>query len=183
MKAINLGLICLLLAALGGGCITAEDPAARMREREDFLLLQDRLNRAEGRLETLEMEYQRLTQAMDGMEAGRGEAGVQQRGVLTRMDSLEQRLAALDAARERDRQAIVEQLSGRIADVMRSGSRPPVAAGGAGSGVGYEHTVQPGETLSAIASAYKVSVKAIIDTNNLKDPDHLRQGQQLFIPR
>ncbi len=179
MKAINIGLICLLLAALGGGCITAEDPAARMREREDFLLLQDRINRAEGRLETLEMEYQRLTQAVNGIEAGRGDAGAQQRGVQTRMDALEQRLAALDAARERDRQAIVEQLSGRIADVMRTGSRQPATGGG----VGYEHTVQPGETLSAIAAAYKVSVKSIMDANNLKDPNHLRQGQQLFIPR
>lgn len=182
MKAINIGLIGLLLAALGGGCITAEDPAARMREREDLLLLQDRLTRTEGRLETLEMEYQRLMQDLHGLSASRGEAGAQQRGVQAQMDSLEQRLAALDAARERDRQAIVDQLSGRIAEVMRAGSRPP-AGGNPGSGMGYEHSVQPGETLSAIAAAYKVSVKSIIDSNNLKDPDHLRQGQQLFIPR
>ncbi len=183
MKKTNIGLIVLLLAALGGGCLTTEDPAVRVREREDLLLLQDRLARTEGRLETLEMEYQRLMQDMHGMSASTGEAGAQQRGAQARLDALEQRLAALDAARERDRQAIVDQLSWRIAEVMRAGSRPAVPSGNAGGGEGYEHTVQPGETLSAIAGAYKVSVKSIIDSNNLKDPDHLRQGQKLFIPR
>ncbi len=187
MKKYDIGLICLLLAALGGGCVTTEDPAERMRDRTDFLQLQDQLARTEGRLESLEMEYQRLLNEINSLRSNNGEAGTQQRTAQARMDALEQRLAALDAARERDRQAIVDQLTGRIAEVMRTGApargaaRP--AAGGAASNTGYEHAVQPGETLSAIAAAYKVSVKTIIDANNLKDPDHLRQGQKLFIPQ
>ena len=186
MKKTDIG-ICLLLAALGGGCVTTEDPAERMRDRTDFLQLQDQLARTEGRLESLEMEYRRLLNEINSLRSNTGDAGAQQRAAQARMDALEQRLAALDAARERDRQAIVDQLTGRIAEVMRAGApargaaRP--AAGGASSNTGYEHAVQPGETLSAIAAAYKVSVKTIIDANNLKDPDHLRQGQKLFIPQ
>ena len=188
MQKTDIGLICLLLAALGGGCVTTEDPAERMRDRTDFLQLQDQLARTEGRLESLEMEYQRLLNEINSLRSNTGDAGMQQRTAQARMDALEQRLAALDAARERDRQAIVEQLTGRIAEVMRTGApargaAPRPAAGGAASNSGYEHAVQPGETLSAIAAAYKVSVKTIIDANNLKDPDHLRQGQKLFIPQ
>ncbi|MGI6088040.1 MAG: LysM peptidoglycan-binding domain-containing protein [Kiritimatiellia bacterium] len=181
MKFFQSGLLCLLLAAINSGCITTEDPAARMREREDLIALQDRLTRTEGRLETLEMEYQRVINNMRELSDGRSESGAQQRSIQTRMDAMEQRLAAVDAARERDRQAIVDQLSGRIAEVMRASNRS--AASSSGGGVGYEHVVQQGETLSAIASAYKVTVKAIIEANNLQNPDHLRKGQKLFIPQ
>lgn len=47
---------------------------------------------------------------------------------------------------------------------------------------GYSHTVEAGQTLSAIALAYKVSVKAIMQANNITDPTKLRVGQTLFIP-
>ena len=45
-----------------------------------------------------------------------------------------------------------------------------------------EHTVQSGETLSEIASAYGVRMNALIEANGLKDPDSIRVGQTLFIP-
>ncbi len=44
------------------------------------------------------------------------------------------------------------------------------------------HTVQRGETLSQIASAYKVSVGELQSTNNIKSPKNLRAGQKLVIP-
>ena len=47
---------------------------------------------------------------------------------------------------------------------------------------GHSHTVEAGQTLSAIALAYKVSVKAIMQANNITDPTKLRVGQTLFIP-
>ncbi|NKB24606.1 MAG: LysM peptidoglycan-binding domain-containing protein [Kiritimatiellae bacterium] len=47
---------------------------------------------------------------------------------------------------------------------------------------GYEHEVQPGESLSEIAKAYQAKIKVIIDANDLENPDRLRVGQKLFIP-
>ena len=45
-----------------------------------------------------------------------------------------------------------------------------------------QHVVARGHTLSAIASRYHVTVKAIVDANHLRDPGHLRAGQTLTIP-
>ena len=45
-----------------------------------------------------------------------------------------------------------------------------------------EHEVQAGETLGEIASAYGVTVEAIVAANNLSDPDQITAGQRLIIP-
>lgn len=168
-----------------GGCITTDDPATRMSEREDFRLLKENISRAEGRLETLEMEYRRLFNEMETLKNANGSDSARVRDAQARMDLIEARIAALDTARERDRKEIVDQLSATIAELMRSGraSRATGSSSRAGADSGYEHEVQAGETLSAIAAAYKVSVKVIVETNNLQDPDHLRKGQKLFIPQ
>jgi LysM repeat protein len=52
---------------------------------------------------------------------------------------------------------------------------------------GFEHTVEAGQSLWAIAKAYqdagvKVSIDDIRRANNLKD-NTLRTGQKLFIPK
>jgi LysM repeat protein len=47
-------------------------------------------------------------------------------------------------------------------------------------GEGY-HIVQPGETLNAIARAYRLKVGAIITWNGLKDPDLLQTCQKVYI--
>jgi LysM repeat protein len=44
------------------------------------------------------------------------------------------------------------------------------------------HVVQQGETLSAIAQHYGVSMQAILDANDITDPDSIRPGDQLVIP-
>lgn len=44
------------------------------------------------------------------------------------------------------------------------------------------HIIQSGETLSAIAKRYGVSVDALIMTNNIHDPARLRSGQEIIIP-
>ncbi len=44
------------------------------------------------------------------------------------------------------------------------------------------HTVQRGETLSGIASTYKVTLAELQRTNNIKSPKSLQIGQKLIIP-
>jgi uncharacterized protein YcbK (DUF882 family) len=45
-----------------------------------------------------------------------------------------------------------------------------------------QHVVARGHTLLSIAHRYHVSVKAILDANHLKDPNHLKVGSTLVIP-
>src|SRR5579884_767332 len=44
------------------------------------------------------------------------------------------------------------------------------------------HVVQRGHTIEAIAHRYRVSVKAILEANHLKDGNHLKPGQVLVVP-
>ena len=47
---------------------------------------------------------------------------------------------------------------------------------------GVTHTVQAGESLSAIAKKYGVPMKSIQNANRIADPTKLHVGQSLFIP-
>ncbi len=90
-----------------------------------------------------------------------------------------------------DRQAIIDQLSARMAELMAAGksatrreAAPPSGSAAVPSSQrGYEHRVQAGETLSAIAAAYKVKWAAIAEANDLASPYRLKPGQTLFIPQ
>jgi LysM repeat protein len=44
------------------------------------------------------------------------------------------------------------------------------------------HVVQPGESLSLLAAQYEVSEKAIMDINNITDPNVIREGETFLIP-
>ncbi len=47
---------------------------------------------------------------------------------------------------------------------------------------GVMHTVQPGQTLAIIASAYGVKVSAILTANSLQSADSIKQGKAILIP-
>jgi len=55
---------------------------------------------------------------------------------------------------------------------------PPTA-----SGTTTYHIVQPCDTLYSLARRYGTTVEAIVQTNNLSDPNCIRVGQSLIIPR
>lgn len=56
----------------------------------------------------------------------------------------------------------------------------PIAFARAG---GDTYTVQPGDTLSRIALRYQISVAELARINGLRDPDLIRAGQKLTIPK
>ena len=113
-------------------------------------------------------------------------------------------LNALKRRQEAMRGEIVAEISKKMADLMaknRPAPTPAVTPSGRGqeksqkrksSGSGdsggtgptgpyFEHTVEPGETLSYIAKECKTSVKKIKQYNNMKG-DTLRVGQVIMIP-
>lgn len=170
----------LALVAGLGGCATFDDSSENTAQREDINILREDLSRVKGQMETVELENRRVANEFDKLRAAcsdkRDQAAIQER-----LAGLERQIQAVNEAREKDKQAIVDQLSAKLAEIM---SKPAAAARPAHSAAaGNEHVVQPGETLSAIAAAYKVKAGAIIEANNLSDPDHLKAGQRLVIPR
>lgn len=175
-----LGAAAACIASGLSGCATMQrQAAADMSLQEDLLIFREDLARIEGRVETTEMEHRRLLREIEQLRDTVSRAGGETGGFLRRLDELERGLSNMSAARERDRVAIIDQLSSRVADMIAAAADNRRSRAVA---TGYEHVVQAGETLSQIAAAYKVRPSVIIDANDLKDPDFLRQGQRLFIP-
>lgn len=168
------GVIILSLA----GCATYDDSRSATQEREDYLLLREDVNKCKSRLETMEIEQQRILNEIQQLRS-QG----QDENTKARLDELERRIMAMDAARAGDRQAIVDQISANVARMMSASSPKAAPKTAASSGAGYEHIVKEGETLSTIAAAYRIKPSAIIEANGLKNPDVLQKGQKLFIPQ
>ncbi|MGH8874386.1 MAG: LysM peptidoglycan-binding domain-containing protein [Acidimicrobiia bacterium] len=53
---------------------------------------------------------------------------------------------------------------------------------GAGTGTTDVHTVATGENLASIAQRYRTTVRAIVEANDLADPDLIVIGQRLVVP-
>ena len=62
---------------------------------------------------------------------------------------------------------------------ITSDAPPPPGVGRAGSAT---HTVAPGQALSTIAARYGTSVQALVDANELADPDRIVAGLRLRVP-
>lgn len=159
-------------ALLLSGCQTYQSQnMTRARQNEDRLIQQENQRRMSGRIEQLEMEVGRISHELDSLR-----------------QTLDSRYTALERKTEADKRETVSRLSTKVETLIKQATpaAPPPSSSSSGgsqySGSGYEHIVQPGETLSAIAKAYGVTTKIIIQANRIKDPDRLGVGQKLFIP-
>ncbi len=170
-----------LLTGLSG-CVTFNDSSARTAAREDMNIMREDLNRVQGRVETIELENRQIVNEVEKLRVDSADTR-NQAALQKRLDILEQRMQALDAARAKDKQAIVDQLSAKIAEIMSRGSGRLSRPSAISVSSGNEHIVQEGEMLSTIAAAYKIKTSALIEANDLANPDNLRAGQRLVIPR
>lgn len=165
MKNVSIALpIAVLLLA---GCQTYQPQTTQARTTQDQLIQQENQRRMAGRIETLELEIDRISRELDNLRR-----------------TFESRAAALEQKSEADKQELINRLTAQLEKLLAQKPDPtPTAPASSGGNVyGYEHVVRQGETLSTIAKAYNVSTKAIIDANNIKNPDRLSIGQKLFIP-
>jgi LysM repeat protein len=184
-----------LLFAGPSGCVTGATQEEAIYQQQSQQLAQQQLEQMRVRIETLIANQEQLQAQIQQLRAQpvdrASQADVQ--ALQARIAELDRRIASIDAARAQDRQEIVSTLSRNMSAVMAQGGRSSGSSSSRSSGgttkssgsaaqKGYEHTVGSGETISAIALAYKVKTADIVSANNLKDPGHLKVGQKLFIP-
>ncbi len=181
--------ISLGLAFAGAGCATMQDgdeppPASQA----DVNYLREEIRRLNSRLEASESELGRVQGDVMASQSSQPSyaSAAQVQSMQTQLDDLQRQIRALDAARAQDKKEIYDDISKKIATLLKSSStsssasRPPRPR--SGSQTGIEHVVQPGESLSKIASAYGVKMDVIIEENGLTNADSIRVGQKLFIP-
>ena len=181
MKSLLMGLIGsgLLMA---GGCVTMVDQNTMAQQQADMEKMREDVQRINEKLNGIELEQQNLARDI-GSARGASKDDVV---VRNRLDTLERQVQSLAAGRESDRREIVNKVATIVGSSSGGGSDSGHSSTGHKSGgaaqTGYEHVVESGQSLSAIAAAYKVSMTSVRKANNLKS-DKLRVGQKLFIPK
>lgn len=131
------------------------------------------------RLDGVEQQQASLATRLNALERGSGAVSKDE------VAALRSDVASLRASQGKLRDEIVDDLSKRISALTEkraAESRKAREAEAARQKSGYNHTVEAGQTLSAIAQAYGVSMNAILKANKLSDPSKLQVGQKLFIP-
>lgn len=158
----------------------AFDPAAA----EDAAIERQKILRAADQLELLSTQGASLSQQL--MEL-RGEVAK----LREENQNLRQQIQALEKARAAEREALLKEVSSIVAvgspRTAPAPGKPTPPPAPSQSEVGFEHVVEPGQSLWAIAKAYqdagvKVTVEDIRRANNLTS-NSLRAGQKLFIPK
>lgn len=146
-----------------------------------------------GSIADAEMERQKILKAADQMEVLTHKIETMQLEINSLKDSisklksenkeLNSQIGTVKANAAREREALLSEI-GKI-----------ISEGGEGAAVampqsadGYEHVVQKGQSLWAIANAFqKQGVKVTVDdiriANKLKEGSFLKVGQKLFIPK
>jgi len=178
MKRKELHIFVILLTACVGGAISA--PAEDQTIGQQVSILDERLSKLRADVDALQANEQQIQQDIKQLQAQLAEA--RQSGPsasVNDLQALEARVKALDAAREADKKAIIDQLAKELAAM--SGSRGATATQSSGGVAGNEYIVQKGDTLTSIAKNRGVTVAELRKVNNLTS-DSLKVGQKLVIP-
>lgn len=166
--------VAVIIPLLCAGCTTVSQrrSSAALREQE-IQVMKAEVYRLKEQVGGLSAAQDRLFGDLAALRAERQADGENLDGRLKELEaSVERQGAQIEAARK----AIVEELSGRMATIMKTQARR------SDSGYGREHVVQSGETLSEISAAYGVTVNVLVRENKLKNANAIYAGQKLFIP-
>jgi LysM repeat protein len=158
-------------------------PAEQQTVSQQLSILDERLAKLRADVDALQFNQQQLQQDLKQIQSQLED--LRRTGPSASandIQALEARVRAIDAARENDKKAILDQLAKELAALggSRSGVTPsssaPATAGG------NEYVVQKGESLTSIAKNHGVTVADLRKANNLTS-DALKVGQKLVIPK
>lgn len=189
MKNTFLFPLAVALSLAGAGCTTLpEQDAPPPASQADVSYLREEIRRMNARIDSSEAELGRVQGDVMASQSSQPAyaSSAQLQSVQGQLDDLQRQIRALDAARAADKKEIYDDISKKLASLLKSAPAASSAAAKpakrSGSQSGIEHVVQPGESLSKIAAAYGVSMSVIVQENGLASPDSIRVGQKLFIP-
>ncbi len=154
--------------------------------REAFLKQQayNEMQRVSGQIDVLQTNLGELSARVARLESGNSNAEID--ALKAEIASLKATNAELRNKMNAMREEIVRDLTGKISTMQSTLQRniaasAPRQSAPAPTGPHREYEVQPGDTLSLIAAAFKTTVSKIKEMNNLKS-DNIRVGQKLKLP-
>lgn len=177
MRKIFISLLCVcVFSTLHAQGYASVSPQAFAQQTQTLREIQYSLQSIQSRLDAIEQRQNVLSSRIQSLEKGSRFADKDD------LAALRSDLNALRASQGEMREAVVGEISGKMAKLINQRDAAQKKTQEAKQKSGYEHVVEAGQTISAIAQAYKVSVKSILRANNIKDPTKVRVGQKLFIP-
>ncbi|MGD9613735.1 MAG: LysM peptidoglycan-binding domain-containing protein [Kiritimatiellia bacterium] len=177
-----------LLAAPGCTTLVDSDDDVPLATRAEVEYLRGEIRRLNDRQAASESELGRFQGEIMSAQAGQSAyaSAAQVQSLQTQLEDLQRQIRALDAARVQDKKEVYDDISKKIATLLKTSSaaaaRSAPSRPRSASQSGIEHVVQPGESLSKIAAAYGVRMNVLVEENGLSDPSNIRVGQKLFIP-
>lgn len=174
----------MLIFAVVAACALLKNTGfAQQTVAQQLGILDEKLNRLKADVEALQFNQEKMQKQIEELQ---GQViNLRQTGAgasATDLQALENRIKAVDEASQRRDQALIDQVAKELA-----GLSSPRGGAGAGTraptGGAAEHIVQKGETLAEIAKQYGVSVADIAKANNLANPNEIKVGQKLTIPK
>jgi LysM repeat protein len=158
-------------------------PAEEQTVVQQLSILDERLSKVRADVDALQASQQQIQQDIKQIQGQLEELRHDGPSASANdLQALEKRVRELDAAREADKKAIIDQLAKELASMSGGshggGTVPPAAT----SPNPNEHIVQKGETLTSIAKASGVTIADLRKANNLTS-DVLKVGQKLVVPQ
>ncbi len=181
---------------LGAACLLA--PTSTLAQgasldtralREDYRRLQSQLADLLEAHNALKIELSKL---LNEVRQLRTKTATKDPAAVTRADleTLAKSVREIDRKRVQDKDLILKEMKSFLQSAPK-GANPPAAL--PHSRKGFNHTVEAGETISAIIAAYntklksqsvknRITLKSVLDANPNLNPRTMRIGQSLFIP-
>jgi LysM repeat protein len=174
------------LTILLAGCVTDELAnkqdvyMVRTQVNEQVIHMEDRINALEGRADAIQKRQEDIQRSITSLEDT-----INNKMFTYENDMKDMRVQITDVKKnissdfEKKMDVILEEVikeNQKIADKINSLQKEKYD-------LGLYHTVERGDILSKIAVKYGVSVDAIIEANEIENPDRLKVGQKLFIPQ
>jgi len=172
-------ILVLGLLLIGCGCETLSGQQQRLAQTRlynEVATLKVEIQRLEQRLGGLEQEREMLHSQMGALQQALSESDSRRHAELA---ALHAQLVSQSQAQETMRRELADDLSAKMAKILQSQA---AASPSTRKQAGYVHVVKAGQTLSEIAREYNASTAVIVKENNLKNPNDIKVGQELFIP-
>ena len=193
MKKIFLGLFILIFAV---SLVRAQDAGTQQQIDKLSGMIQDVQATQEQQGKRLDDLKKQISDLADKVSA----APTSDSASRDDLKALATQVQEIDKKRQDDRELILDQLKklGSVSSGPSSGHKPKPVADTTPAGAdnpaapavpqkGYDYTIAPGDTVSAIAKAYraqgvKVTTAQIIAANPKMNPNALIAGKKIFIP-
>ena len=165
------------------GCSTTQKQVKEQQRRQWESQMSKTTLGQDAKITDLQNSIERIKQAqfilndrLADLEKGLASSADKRQG---EFNALRAEIRALGSSTEKKINAILEEVGRENERLLKKIGRKGKSA----YMQGYEHVVKTGDTLSSIAHQYEVKVKAIVEANQIENPDSLRVGQKLFIPQ